>query len=77
VSLERGAGSKDCNKKSKNEKIPTKIENFIDVNFKNSNYSENLDLLPWVQKSLVPSKMEESMCEREGELKNKLEKQRG
>jgi hypothetical protein len=29
-----------------------------------------------VQKSLLPSEIEESMCEREGELKIKLEKER-
>jgi hypothetical protein len=37
--------------------------------FFNSNFSENLDLLPWVQKSLLLSQIEESTCEREGELK--------
>jgi hypothetical protein len=44
--------------------------------FKNSNFSENLDLLPWVQKNLLPSEIKESTCEREGELKIKLEKER-
>jgi hypothetical protein len=44
--------------------------------FKNSNFSENLDLLPWVQRNLLPSKIKESMCEREGELKIKFEKER-
>jgi hypothetical protein len=44
--------------------------------FKNSNFSENLDLLSWVQKNLLPFKIKESMCEREGELKIKFEKER-
>jgi hypothetical protein len=44
--------------------------------FKNSNFNENLDLLPWVQKNLLPSKIKESMYEREGELKIKFEKER-
>jgi hypothetical protein len=35
-----------------------------------------LDLLPWVQKNLLPSKIKESTCEREGELKIKFEKER-
>jgi hypothetical protein len=43
---------------------------------KNSNFSKNLDLLPWVQKNLLPSKIKESTCEREGELKIKFEKKR-
>jgi hypothetical protein len=34
-----------------------------------------LGSLPWVQKSLLPSEIKESMCEREGELKIKLEKE--
>jgi hypothetical protein len=81
VSLEPGAGkkragSKDCHKKSKNRNFAPKIENFTDVNFKNSNFSEYWDLLPWVQKSLLPLEIEESTCEREGELKIKLEKER-
>jgi hypothetical protein len=33
-----------------------------------------LDLLPWVQKNLLPSKIKESTCERGGELKIKFEK---
>jgi hypothetical protein len=42
VSGERGAGkkkagSRDCRKKSKNRKFSSKIEFFIDVNFKNYN----------------------------------------
>jgi hypothetical protein len=40
------------------------------------NFSENWDLLPWVQKNLFPSKIKESTCEREGELKIKFEKER-
>jgi hypothetical protein len=44
--------------------------------FKNSNFSKNLDLLPWVQKNLLPSKIKESTFEREGELKIKFEKER-
>jgi hypothetical protein len=44
--------------------------------FKNSKFSENWDLLPWVQKNLLPSKFKESTCEREGELKIKFEKER-
>jgi hypothetical protein len=43
---------------------------------KNCNFSQNLDLLPWVQKNLLPSKIKESTCEREGELKIKFEKER-
>jgi hypothetical protein len=43
---------------------------------KNSNFSKNLDLLPWVKKNLLPSKIKESTCEREGELKIKFEKER-
>jgi hypothetical protein len=70
------AGSRDCRKKSKNRQISPKIENFTDVNFQNSNFSENYDLLPWVQKSLLPSEIEESTCVREGELKIKLEKKK-
>jgi hypothetical protein len=48
VSLEQGAGSRDCHKKSKNSIISPKIKKFADVYFKNSNFSENLDVLPWV-----------------------------
>jgi hypothetical protein len=44
--------------------------------FKTSNFSKKLDLLPWVQKNLLPSKIQESTCEREGELKIKFEKER-
>jgi hypothetical protein len=44
--------------------------------FKNSNFSKNLDLLPWVQKNLLPSKIKESTCERGGELKIMFEKKR-
>jgi hypothetical protein len=44
--------------------------------FKTSNFSKNLDLLPWVQENLLPSKIQESTCEREGELKIKFEKER-
>jgi hypothetical protein len=44
--------------------------------FKISNFSTNLDLLPWVQKNLLPYKIKESTCEREGELKIKFEKER-
>jgi hypothetical protein len=44
--------------------------------FKNSNFSENLGLLPWVQKNLLTFEIKESTCEREGELKIKLEKER-
>jgi hypothetical protein len=40
---------------------------------KNSNFSKNLDLLPWIQKNLLPSEIKESTCEREGELKIKFE----
>jgi hypothetical protein len=43
---------------------------------KNSNFSKKLDLLPWVQKNLLPSEIKESTCEREGELKIKFEKER-
>jgi hypothetical protein len=35
-----------------------------------------LDLLPWVQKNLLPCKIKESTCEREGELKIKFEKEK-
>jgi hypothetical protein len=44
--------------------------------FKNYNFSKNLDLLPWVQKNLLPSEIKESTYEREGELKIKFEKER-
>jgi hypothetical protein len=44
--------------------------------FKTSNFSKFSDLLPWVQKNLLPSKIKESTCEREGELKIKFEKER-
>jgi hypothetical protein len=44
--------------------------------FKNSNFSKKLDLLPWVQKNLLPSEIKESTCERERELKIKFEKER-
>jgi hypothetical protein len=44
--------------------------------FKNSKSSENWDLLLWVQKNILPSEFKESMCEREGELKIKFEKER-
>jgi hypothetical protein len=44
--------------------------------FKNSNFSKKLDLLPWVQKNLLPSEIKESTCEREGELKIKFEKEK-
>jgi hypothetical protein len=44
--------------------------------FKNSNFRKNSDLLPWVQKNLLPSKIKESTCEREGELKIKFQKER-
>jgi hypothetical protein len=44
--------------------------------FKNSNFSKNLDLLPWIQKNLLPSEIKESTYEREGELKIKFEKER-
>jgi hypothetical protein len=35
-----------------------------------------LDLLSWVQKSILPFEITESTCEREGELKVKFEKER-
>jgi hypothetical protein len=35
-----------------------------------------LDLLPWVQKNLLPCKIKESTSEREGELIIKFEKER-
>jgi hypothetical protein len=44
--------------------------------FKNSKSSENWDLLLWVQKNILPSEFKESMCEREGELKIKFEKEK-
>jgi hypothetical protein len=43
---------------------------------KKYNFSQNLDLLPWIQKNLLPSEIKESTCEREGELKIKFEKER-
>jgi hypothetical protein len=46
------------------------------VIFKNSKFSKKWDLLPWVQKNLLPSEFKDSMCEREGELKIKFEKGR-
>jgi hypothetical protein len=42
--------------------------------FKNSNFNKKLDLLPWVQKNLLPSKIKESTCEREEELKIEFKK---
>ena len=53
-----------------------KIKTFTNVNFKNSNFNKNYDLLPWIQKSLLPSEIEESTYEKEGEQKIKLEKKR-
>jgi hypothetical protein len=44
--------------------------------FRDSNFRKNSDLLPWVQKNLLPSKIKESTCEREGILKIKFEKER-
>jgi hypothetical protein len=44
--------------------------------FKISNFRANWDLLPWVQKNLLPSEIKEITCEREGELKIKFEKER-
>jgi hypothetical protein len=44
--------------------------------FKNSNFSENWYLLPWVQKNLLPSEIKESTCERKGELKINFENER-
>jgi hypothetical protein len=44
--------------------------------FEKSNFSENWDLLPWVQKNLLPSEIKESTCEREGDLKIKFENER-
>jgi hypothetical protein len=41
-----------------------------------SNFSENWDLLLWIQKNLLPFEIKESTCEREGELKIKFEKER-
>jgi hypothetical protein len=69
------AGSRDCRKKSKNRKISPKIKKFTYVNFNFLNFSENYDLLPWVQKSQLPLEIEESTCERKGELEIKLEKE--
>jgi hypothetical protein len=43
---------------------------------KNSNFSKNLDLLPWIQKNLLSFEIKESTCVREGELKIKFEKER-
>jgi hypothetical protein len=43
---------------------------------KNSNFSKKLDLLPWVQKNLLPSEIKESTYEREGDLQIKFEKER-
>jgi hypothetical protein len=85
VSLKRGAGSGERGKSEWgagivviNPKIDIspKITKNSDVNLKNSNFSKNWDLLPWVQKSLLPSEIEESTCEGEGELKIKFEKGR-
>jgi hypothetical protein len=53
------------------------MEIFADIYSKNSSFKENLDLLPWVHKSLLPSETEESTCECEGELKIKFKKERG
>jgi hypothetical protein len=42
------AGSRDCSKKSRNGKNGPKIKSFADEFFEHSNFSEYLDLLPWV-----------------------------
>jgi hypothetical protein len=70
-------GSRDCHKKSRNKKIPPKIDSFTNGFFKKCNFSENSDLLPWVQNSLLLSQIQESTCEREEELKIKFKKKRG
>jgi hypothetical protein len=82
----RGAGSGEQGKRErgvgivirnpKKDKFHQKQKFFSDVNLKKSNFSETWDLLPWIQKSLLPSKIEESTCDKEGELKIKLEKER-
>jgi hypothetical protein len=56
------------------KKIDQKYK-FLQMFFFNSNFSENLDLLPWIQKSLLLSQIQESMCVREGELKIKFKKE--
>jgi hypothetical protein len=70
------AGSKNYCQNFINIGIPLKIEILMADFFKNSIFGEIYDLLPWVQKSLLPSKIEESTYEREGELKIKSEKRR-
>jgi hypothetical protein len=61
VAGKKRAGSKDCYKKSQNKKIPPKIKKIVYIFFLNSNFSENLDLLSWIQESLQSSKMEENL----------------
>jgi hypothetical protein len=46
------SGKQGCRKKSKKNKNPPKIKKFTDLFFNNYNFSENLDLLPWIQESL-------------------------
>ena len=70
------AGSKNYCHNFINIGIPLKIEILMADFFKNSIFGENYDLLPWIQKNLLLSEIEESMYEREGELKIKLEKER-
>jgi hypothetical protein len=73
--VERGAGSGDF-ESGEQELLSEFYKYRMTGFFKNSIFGENYDLLPWVQKSLLLSGIEESTYEREGELKIKLEKER-
>jgi hypothetical protein len=79
VSLEWGAGSGEQGKRERGagivvrnpeiDKFHQKYIKILMFLFKNSNFSENLDLIPWVHKNLLPSKIKESTYERDPELK--------
>jgi hypothetical protein len=56
----REQGSKDCHQNFQNKGFSLKIEFFMIEFFFFKNFSENLDLLPFVQGSLQPSELEET-----------------
>ncbi|MHC5719806.1 MAG: hypothetical protein ACYTX0_49175, partial [Nostoc sp.] len=70
---EQGAGSRERGKSERGAGIVVRnaeIVNyhqifffFIDVNFWKFKFREDWDLLPRIQKSLLPPEMEESMCD--------------
>jgi hypothetical protein len=86
LARELGAGSGEQGKRERGvgivvrnpeiDKFHQKLNFFLMFLFLKSNFSKNLDLLPWVQKNLLPSEIKESTCEREGELKIKFEKKK-